>query len=101
LAPVLVLGVLAVILGPAMLLSQTENLWLLAAQCFGITVLLSAFVNLVPHYGFSQNGRVLNDGMGIIHSFLRSRADYARQIQDPESPWQSEPREERDEGYDS
>ncbi len=98
--PLLVLAALAAALGPATMLSRTDHMGILAAQCFGVVALFSAFVNLVPHTARVGGRLAVNDGMGIIYSFLRSRADYARQIEDPESPWQREPEQEPDEPYD-
>jgi Peptidase family M50 len=99
-AELLVLGLLTLIVGPAAMLSRTENLWLLAAQSLAVAVLLSAFFNLVPHYAHSQSGRVPNDGLGIIYSFLCSREDYARLLEDPDSAWRPEREEEQDDWYD-
>jgi hypothetical protein len=96
-AELLVLAALAAALGPATLLSKTENLWLLAAQSLAVAVLASAFFNLVPHYAIDANRQVANDGLGIIRSFLRSREDYARLIADPEALSPPAPEEEPDE----
>jgi hypothetical protein len=99
-AVLLVLGLLVLILGPATLLTATDNMWLLAAQSLAVTVLLSAFCTLFPHYLKVRDQWVMSDGMGIIRSFLRSREDYARQLAEPESPWPVEREEERDEEDD-
>ena len=96
-AELLVLALLALILGPATLLSRTEDLGLLAAQSLAVAVLASAFFNLVPHYAIDCKRRVANDGLGIIRSFLRSREDYARLIADPEALSPPVPQEEADE----
>jgi hypothetical protein len=102
LLPVLVLGVLVAAVGPATMLSRTDNLWLLAAQSFGAAVLLSAAINLLPHYAYDlpRHRRYVSDGMAIIHSFLCSREDYARLLEDPDSAWRPEPEPEPDESYD-
>ncbi len=80
-AELLVLALVAAALGPGTLLTPTEHLGLLAAQSLAVAVLLSAFVNLVPHYAVTQGGYIANDGLGIIQSFLRSDRDYARRIE--------------------
>jgi hypothetical protein len=96
-AELLVLAGLAAALGPTTLLSRTENMWLLVAQSLAVTILASAFFNLVPHYVLDARRQVANDGLGIIRSFLYSRADYARMIADPEALLPTMPEEEPDE----
>ena len=92
----LVLALLVLIVGPATLLSRTEDLGLLVAQSLAVTVLATAFLNLVPHYAVIHNRRVANAGLGIIRSFRHSREDYARLMEDADafSPPEPEPEPE-------
>jgi hypothetical protein len=96
-AVLLVLALLALALGPAKLLTPTEDLGLLAAQSLAVTVLVSAFVTLVPHYIVDHKRRVANDGLGIIRSFLHTRDDYARLMEDARAFSPPEPEEEPEE----
>ena len=96
-ATLLVLALLVAVLGPARLLSQTEDMWLLAAQSLAVTVLASAFLTLVPHYIIDCKRRVANDGLGIIRSFLHTRADYARLMEDARAFSPPEPEDEPEE----
>lgn len=91
----LLLALIAAILGPGTLLSRAENIGILIAQSMCITILLSAFFNLVPHRATTQNGTVPNDGLGIIYSLFLPDAYYAALIgkvfPDPkEEEWQPE-----------
>jgi hypothetical protein len=98
-AVLLVLALLAAVLGPDTLLSPTEHMGLLAAQSLAVTALASAFVTLVPHYTVECKRRFASDGLGIIRSFLHTRADYARLIEDARAfspPEPEEGPEERD-----
>jgi membrane-associated protease RseP (regulator of RpoE activity) len=90
-AELLVVALLVLAFGLDRFLSRTDNLGLLAAQSVAVAALASAFFNLVPHYAVSQSGRIPNDGLGIILSFLRPREDYARQLAEPDVPWKAEP----------
>ncbi len=76
----LLLGVICAIVGPDTLLSRAESMGLLILQSLCITILLSAFVNLVPHSVTTQNGYVPNDGLGIIRSLLLPDSFYAGMI---------------------
>jgi hypothetical protein len=80
----LVLALLCAALGPATLLGEAPNLWILAAQSLAVAILVSAFLNLVPHFVTTPQGRIANDGLGIIRSFFRTERDYARQMEGSE-----------------
>jgi hypothetical protein len=96
-AELLLAALLACAIGLDTFLSRTENIWLLAAQSVAVAALISAFFNLVPQYAIRQGGRIPNDGLGIILSFLRPREDYARQLAEPDMPWKAEPTWESEE----
>jgi hypothetical protein len=96
-AVLLVLGLLALVVGPAALLTPTEDLGLLAAQSLAVTALVSVFVTLVPHYIVDHKHRVASDGLGIIRSFLLTHADYARLMEDANALFPPEPEEEPEE----
>jgi membrane-associated protease RseP (regulator of RpoE activity) len=76
-AQLLLLALIFVVVGPDMLLSQSDSIGLLAVQSLCVAILASAFFNLVPHMAASQNGMVPNDGLGIIRSFLLPTEYYA------------------------
>src|SRR4029077_7842785 len=63
-ATLLVLALLVAVLGPSRLLSQTEDMRLVAAESLAVTVLTSALLNLVPHYIIDCKHRIANDGLG-------------------------------------
>lgn len=74
----LLLGIVALVLGPSTLLTATDHVGILAAQSLGVTVLFSAFCNLVPHSVMMPgNRRVANDGLGIVRSFLVPESHFA------------------------
>lgn len=74
------LGLLAVAVGPGLLLSRTEVFGLLAVQSLAVAILIDAFTNLVPMTVAGKQGPVANDGLGILRSFFISNEAYAGQI---------------------
>jgi len=94
----LLLALLATVLGFDTMLTRTDHIGLLAAQSFGVAVLASAVINLMPHYATMPGGQfAASDGLGIIRSFLRSDEDYARQIDwSAEEPWAEDPEKWKD-----
>jgi hypothetical protein len=77
----LVLAVLVLVIGPAQLLTRTEDIGMLAAQSLAVAILVSAFFNLVPHSVADESGeRIPNDGLGIILSFLQPESYFAEQV---------------------
>jgi membrane-associated protease RseP (regulator of RpoE activity) len=67
----LVLLVVVLLLGPATLLTRTDHLGIIACQSLCLAILVSVFINLVPHSAQTEGGHwTANDGLGIIRSFL-------------------------------
>jgi hypothetical protein len=93
----LVLAVLAWAVGVETMLTapdpQNVNMGLLAAQSLAVVILASALVNLVPHYIITPTGKMANDGLGIIQSFLRPTRDYYHQMERSDEPWGNDPDE--------
>jgi hypothetical protein len=76
----LLLGLATVLVGPDVLLTRSNHVGVIALQTMGLVVLVSAFINLVPHTALTQNGPVANDGLGIIMSFLVPESQFAARI---------------------
>lgn len=51
------------------LTTRSDSLGMIALQAFSMAIVVSVFVNLVPHAAQTQNGMVPNDGLGIVQSF--------------------------------
>jgi hypothetical protein len=84
---------LGLVIGPATLLTYSEDVGLLIVQSLCIAALASAVVNLIPHVAITQSGEVANDGLGIIRSFTRPLGDFAAMV-DPTPPrqaWERDP----------
>jgi hypothetical protein len=79
---------IALVVGPATLLSYREDIGLLIVQSLCIAALASAILNLIPHLAITATGEVANDGLGILRSFTRPLDDFAAMV-DPTLPRQS------------
>jgi hypothetical protein len=77
---ILLLGLATVLVGPDVMLTRSNHVGVIALQTMGLVVLVSAFINLVPHTAQSQNGPVANDGLGMIWSFLVPESQFAERI---------------------
>src|SRR5262245_21818818 len=88
----LLAGSVAVV-GVAPLLQRSESVGIIAAQSLAVTVLASAFFNLVPHYIVSGRGLIPNDGLAIVQSFSKPASHFAG-LMGSRDPW------ERDESED-
>lgn len=94
----LLLGLVAALLGPRILLTQSQDVPIIAAQAFGAVVLASAFFNLVPHSTPMPDGRwAVNDGLGILRSFTAPREEFeewarAAAEEDPWETWDADDR---------
>jgi hypothetical protein len=76
----LLLGILLAAVGPRTLLTLSPSYPLLAAQSLALAVLVSTFINLVPHSVMSGSGPIANDGLGILSSFFVSESYFAEMI---------------------
>ena len=76
----LLLLIVALGVGPATMLTETEHFGILAAQSLCVAVLFSAFCNLVPHAVVMPGGTVANDGLGIIRSFTVPESHFAELV---------------------
>ena len=78
--PLVLLGAMALVLGPARLTTHTNDLAILSCQAVAVAILFGAFANLVPRYsrwGDPIVGHLTpSDGMGIIMSFVWPRATF-------------------------
>lgn len=83
-AEMLVLGLLIWLLGLGNMLTRTDQVAIIAAQSMAVVIIISVFINLMPHCASTQNGVVPNDGLGIICSFSRPMSDYAELIESQE-----------------
>ena len=76
----LVLAVVALLAGPATLLTRSDHVGIIALQSLSLAIVVSAVVNLVPHQAVTASGPVANDGLGIIRSFLLPESYFAEQV---------------------
>jgi len=79
-AELLLLGILLAAVGPRTLLSPSPSYPLLAAQSLALAILVSTFINLVPHSVMSASGPIANDGLGILSSFFVPESHFAEMI---------------------
>ncbi len=68
-AELLLLAVLIAILGPALFLTRSADLRILAVQALAVAVLYGVITNLIPVTVQCGNGRAASDGMGFLQSF--------------------------------
>jgi hypothetical protein len=76
----LLLGILLAAVGPSTLLTLSPSYPLLAAQSLALAILVSTFINLVPHSVVSASGPIANDGLGILSSFFVPEEHFADMI---------------------
>ena len=76
----LLLGILLAAVGPHTLLTLSPSYPLLAAQSLALAILVSTFINLVPHSVMSATGPIANDGLGILASFFVPEEHFADMI---------------------
>lgn len=76
----LLLGILALVLGPDTLLTRSESIAIIAAQSLALAILIDVVLNLTPLAVLSPHGSIPNDGLGIIRSFLLPESYYAELI---------------------
>jgi hypothetical protein len=80
--PLVLLGVLALLVGPTRLVTRTHDLGLLALQAVSAAIVVGAAANLLPHYARRVDpilGPLApSDGMGVIMSFVWPRARFER-----------------------
>jgi hypothetical protein len=76
----LLLGILLAAVGPGTLLTLSPSYPLLAAQSLAVAILVSSFVNLVPHSVMMEGRPIANDGLGILNSFLVPESYFAEMI---------------------
>ena len=55
--------------GGDVLLAQSENVGIIAAQSLCVSALLGVFLNLLPHWTTTSAGRSWSDGMGMLMSW--------------------------------
>jgi hypothetical protein len=80
----LVLGVMALLLGPDTLLSRSEDLGIIAAQSLSLAIAVSVVVNLVPHTAATPGGpEVVSDGLGILRSFFLPESYFVQLMGQP------------------
>lgn len=88
----LILAILLAAIGPDTLLTLTPSYPLLAAQGLALAILISSFVNLVPHSIPSESGPIANDGLGILRSFFVPESYFAQmagaRYNDREDQWE-------------
>jgi membrane-associated protease RseP (regulator of RpoE activity) len=68
------------LVGPATLLSQSDDYLIIVWQSLALASTAQAVLNLIPHSTRTPEGEVPNDGLGIIRSFFMSKAYYAEMI---------------------
>ena len=61
--------VVALAVGLDVLTTRTDDIGLIVVQSLCVAALVGVVINLVPHSVPTQNGRMANDGMGILLSF--------------------------------
>jgi hypothetical protein len=88
----LLLLILLIAIGPGTLLTLSPSIPLLAAQSLALAIVISSFINLMPHSVVTEDGPIANDGLGILNSFLVSEAHFAEMIgsryNDREDHWE-------------
>ncbi len=68
---------LVLLMGKATMFTLTDHLGILFVQSFACAAVTGAILNLIPMSVASGDGRVPNDGLGILLAFGRSDADYS------------------------
>ncbi|MCA9608889.1 MAG: site-2 protease family protein [Myxococcales bacterium] len=80
LAELLLVGVVALVLGPDTLLTRTDAIGVIALQAVAIAASLGVVFNLVPRRVQTERGESYTDGMGILVSLLRPPESYALEV---------------------
>jgi len=72
--------VILLLVGPDRLLTSSDNYLMIVWQSLALASAVGGVLNLVPHSIATHEGKVPNDGMGIIRSFLMPESHYASLI---------------------
>lgn len=76
----LLVGAIALALGPDALLSRSDAIGTIALQAVAIAALIGAATNLVPRRVQTERGESYTDGMGILVSLFRSARSYGLEV---------------------
>ena len=69
--------------GPALLLTRTDTIAVIALQSIALAAALGGVLNLIPHSTFSTGSRddeLPNDGLGIVMSLSRPLAEWEAEL---------------------
>ncbi|MEO0949052.1 MAG: M50 family metallopeptidase [Cyanobacteria bacterium J06641_5] len=72
-----IVAAIALLVGPDVLLSASNNLGLIGLQSVALAGIVNAIPNLMPLPATLDGRNVPNDGLGIIQSFLASESAFA------------------------
>jgi membrane-associated protease RseP (regulator of RpoE activity) len=76
----LLAGVILALVGPAAMLSRSNDYGIIAWQSLAVASAAQGILNLIPTAIQTPDGPVANDGLGIIRSFLWPESHYAAMI---------------------
>lgn len=89
----LLAGLLVIAIGPSTMFSSSDDYLLIICQSLAVAATVQAVINLVPIAIVTQAGRIPNDGLGIIVSFMQPESHYAEMIGQTYNPdrdeWES------------